>query len=268
MFEWIQQLFQSISMFHVLGILFIVILILYYIYINRDPNNMDVLPTLTPLNVRKDIVTPDVAQQMIVGSGGSTVMGFFSLQAGNRTTTYNNNFVPLMQVDNNWWLEISNTNIDDVSARLRVKTSKNGTTSSTTEDEIIPLPSIPKQKWVFIAILREGRRFDVVYDNRIVASHHLNQYPVVITSPLSIGSKGLDGKVIHVIINKTRLTPSDIERQRLIYVDTNNDILEDNYLFPSFPSLKLFAECPSGLPCDPITKAPLDNMYSWTTPYA
>jgi hypothetical protein len=30
----------------------------------------------------------------------------------------------------------------------------------------------------------------------------------------------------------------------------------------------MFVECPPGLPCDPITKPPTDNMYSWSTPYA
>lgn len=263
-----EGLLQSISMFHVLGILLIIVFILYYIYMNRDLGNTDVLTSLTPLNVKKDIVTADEVQKTILGSGGSTVMGFFSLQAGNRTTTYNNNFVSVIYVDNNWWLETSNTSASNVSARLRVKTLKKENGSNTPQNEIIDLPPIPKQKWVFIAILREGRRFDVIYDNRIVASHHLNHYPVVISSPLSIGSNGLDGSAIHVIINKNRLVPTEAERQRLMYVDTNNNITEDHYLFPSFPNLKMFVECPPGLPCDPITKPPTDNMYSWSTPYA
>ena len=52
-----EGLLQSISMFHVLGILLIIVFILYYIYMNRDLGNTDVLTSLTPLNVKKDIVT-------------------------------------------------------------------------------------------------------------------------------------------------------------------------------------------------------------------
>jgi hypothetical protein len=64
------------------------------------------------------------------------------------------------------------------------------------------------------------------------------------------------------------MSPDEVERQRVSYVDTNNDIVEDNYIFPSFPTIKLFTECPPGLPCDPIRKPPKNNMYEWSTPYA
>ena len=136
------------------------------------------------------------------------------------------------------------------------------------KQETIELPQIPKQKWIFIAILRDGRRFDIIYDNKIVASQRLEYYPVVISSPLSVGNKGLDGSVIHVIINGTRLTPNAVERERLTHVDTNNTVLEANSIDISFPGLKLFAQCPSGLPCDPITKPPNNNLVQWKTPYA
>jgi len=264
MFESFQQLFQSISILHIITVIIIIMIVLYYLYINRDAGNTDLLTALTPLNKKKDIATPDIVQQTILGSSGSTVMGFFLLQNGNRTSALNNNFISLMQVDNNWWLEVSHSPTTDIAARLRVQINKNGIN----EMEYIELPPIPKQKWMFVAILRQGRRFDVIYNNRIVASQRLRNYPVIISSPLSIGNDNLDGNVIHVIINKDRLSPDDIERQRRIYVDTNNDIIEHNYIFPLFPTWKLFAQCPSGLPCDNITKPPNDNMYSWSTPYA
>jgi hypothetical protein len=130
------------------------------------------------------------------------------------------------------------------------------------------LPPIPKQKWVFIAILRDGRRFDVIYDNKIVASHRLEFYPVIISSPLTVGGTGLDGKVIHVMVNSKRLNPYDIERERVARVDTNNMVLEANQIDTSLPGLKLFARCPPGLPCDPITTPPQNNLVQWNTPYA
>jgi len=135
-------------------------------------------------------------------------------------------------------------------------------------EEIIDLPNIPKQKWVFLAILRDGRRFDVIYDNQLVASHRLEYYPVIISSPLSVGNKGLAGSVLHVLVNGTRLTPSEVERTRVGYVDTNNTVLESSWIASSFPSIGLFAQCPSGLPCDPITKPPANNLFQWRTPYA
>jgi hypothetical protein len=148
--------------------------------------------------------------------------------------------------------------------RLQVRTQR-GTVKQT---EIIDLPPIPRQKWVFIAILRDGRRFDIIYDRQIVASHRTNDYPVVISSPLSIGYDKLDGSAIHVIVNGARLSPEYAERLRSTYVDTNNVILEDNPINLTLPNVSLLAQCPSGFPCDTITQAPLNNLVQWSTPYA
>jgi hypothetical protein len=116
--------------------------------------------------------------------------------------------------------------------------------------------------------LREGRRFDIIYDSKIVVSHRLEHYPVVISSPLSVGNKGLDGSVIHVMINNVRLSPNLVERERISRVDTNNTVLEGNVISMSLPNIRLLAQCPSGLPCDPITKPPSNNLFEWNTPYA
>ena len=250
-------------MAHVLAVLIIVVCVVYYIYKHTRLNTNDMLPKLTPLQIRQDIMMPDKTQNVILGSGGSTVMGFFNIQSGDRTTTYSHDYMPILFVDNNWWLEVAN-GASSTSARLRVQTNHGGQMTM----EHIELPPIPKQKWVFIAILREGRRFDVIYDNRIVASKRLTNYPVVISSPLTVGNTKVTGKVIHVIVAGSRLSPNDIERQRTIYVNTNNDILEDNPILTSFPTLKLAAVCPSGLPCDNITSPPRNGMLEWSTPYA
>jgi hypothetical protein len=135
-------------------------------------------------------------------------------------------------------------------------------------EEIIELPPIPQQKWMFIAILRDGRRFDIIYNNEIVASQILENYPVVISSSLSIGNTGINGSVIHVIINDKRLTPTQIERERVTRVNTNNMILEADSITMNLPGLNLFGQCPPGLPCDPITKPPTNNLLQWKTPYA
>ena len=221
---------------------------------------------MTPLSIKKDILTSDITQAKLLGGSGSTVMGYFNFKGGDRTVKFKDGYTPIIQIENNWYLEISPSPIgkDSTAARLRVQTNDGGTL----KQEIIELPQIPKQKWVFIAILRDGRRFDVIYDNKIVASQRLEYYPVVISSPLSIGNKGLDGSVIHVLINNERLTPIEVERERVAHVDTNNTVLESNSIDISFPGLKLFAQCPPGLPCDPITKPPSNNLVQWKTPYA
>ena len=256
--------FASQIIFGIILLLTTLYIIFYIIY--PGSGNKDILQKMTSLNVKKDIYNSDVTQTNILASSGSSVMGFFYLNSGDKTIKYSDGFTPLIQVQNNWYLEIAQSPIgtNNSAARLRVITNNKGTMS----DEIIELPQIPKQKWVFIAILRDGRRFDVIYDNKIVASQRLEYYPVVISSPLSIGNKGFNGSVIHVMINNTRLSPSEVERERVAHVDTNNTVLEANAIDMSLPGLKLFAQCPPGLPCDPITRPPNNNLLKWDTPYA
>lgn len=250
--------------FGVIVILIALYIIIYVIY--PGSGNNDILPKMTPLNTKSIIYNSDVTLKTLLGNAGSTVMGFFKLNDGDKTQKYTNRFTPLLQVENNWFLEISPAPAGQkqVAARLRVQTNNSGTLGF----EVIDLPQIPKQKWIMIAILRDGRRFDVIYDNQIVASQRLEYYPVVISSPLSVGNTGLDGSVIHVIVNGTRLSPGEVERERVAHVDTNNTVLEANAIDISFPGLKLFAQCPPGLPCDPITRPPKNHFLEWKTPYA
>jgi len=246
-----------------------VYLIVYVIY--PSVHTTEVLSKMTPLEKKTDIVMPDVAKSTLLGSSGSSVMGFIKIQNGDRTATFQKGgmaYVPLIQSEHNWYFEIMShpTDATSSSARLRVITAdpKNSNAS-----EVISLPSLPKQKWVFVAILREGRRFDVIYDDRIVASQRLRSYPVVVSSPLSIGAKGLAGSANHFVIKGERMNPLDVERERLAHVDSNQSLVEDNPILTSLPVFpSIVAECPSGLPCQPVTRPPSNPLYEWKSPYA
>ena len=245
---------------------------LYYYFFYLEDNIMDVLKELTPLSASKQIVTAEKTQSTLLEKGGSTVMGFFNILQGDRTAKYidklrPDEYTPIMEVADNWSFEISQGpgGVLDTNVRLRVKTKDS---SGSAAIQIMDLPSLPKQKWVCIAILRDGRRFDIMYDNKIVASQRLVSYPVIISNPLRIGNKKLSGSVIHVIICDRRLTPTEVDRERLKYVDTNNMVIEANIIDMSFPNIRLFSQCPPGLPCDPVTKPPRDNLLQWKTPYA
>ena len=249
-----------------------VYLIVYRIY--PGPDNKDILSSATPLHQKKNVLMPDRVQTDILGSGGTTVMGFFYLNQGDKTLHYGNTdqHTSLLQVENNWSLEVvpSPKEKKEYGARLRIQTQQ----ASRFQYETIPLPSIPKQKWVYLAVLREGRRFDIMYDNRLVASHRLEHYPVVIASPLSVGGKGLEGTVIHLMVNNRRLSPEEVDRERKIHVDTSGMVTDMKWNpthspdFPTFPALTITAECPAGLPCESVTAPPKRSLYEWKSPYA
>ena len=261
-----------------------VYLVVYRIY--PGPKNQEVLLDKVGLKEKKNVLMPDRVQTDLLGTAGSTVMGFFYLNQGDKTLRRGlaDVYTPLLQIENNWALEVtpSPKEKEGVSARLRVQTQHGGTF----KEEIIDLPSFPKQRWTHLAILREGRRFDVLYDSRIVASQRLEHYPVVIASPLSVGGKGLDGTAIHLTVNSRRLSPEEVERERKTHVDTNGMVTTMKWELPSSllpedldtswtssftswnPFASLRAECPAGIPCDTVTKPPSNTLYGWRSPYA
>jgi hypothetical protein len=249
----------------VIVVVIVVVIIILYSKSQDDGTTMIQNTTLS-LNNKTDIIMPDVVKKKILGNSSSTVMGFFKLNGGDRTVNYTTPYIPILQVENNWSLEISPTpqGTDHNVARLRVIVSKAGIN----ENKIIDLPELPKQRWVFIAILRDGRRFDVIYDNKIVASHRLDVYPVIIPSPLSVGNKGLDGLTNYIMINEKRMTPADVESIRRSYVDTNGIITEKAVISLSLPSIKFTDFCLPGFPCNFITAPPANNLVKWNSPYA
>ena len=258
-------------MISIIIVIIISIITCYIVYtIYNTTSNIIVIKSKMPLEIKKDVVMPDETMKNILGSAGTTVMAYIKLQEGDRTSQYSDKnkdkFIPVIQVENNWYSEIiiigiQSSNYKTNQARLRIKLF----TTDDKKEEIINLLPIPKQKWVFIAILREGRRFDVIYDNKIIASHRVDKYPVVISSPLSIGNSSLSGMITHVMYNKKRLSLNEVERERLAHIDSNNVVIEDTIL-STFPLNKITSQCPPGFPCT-IDKLQ-DSLNEWDSPYA
>jgi hypothetical protein len=61
-----------------------------------------------------------------------------------------------------------------VPAILKLKTVRD---SSSHFIESVSLPAIPLQKWTIVTVVKEGRRIDVYYGSKLVASKMLNYIP-------------------------------------------------------------------------------------------
>jgi hypothetical protein len=186
-------------------------------------------------------------------------------------------------------------------AQLIVKTEgpslHSGSTSITTSVsqkyiETFALPEIALQKWTFVTVAREGRRFDVYFNNRIVLSQKTLNMPISnVTngsmSGVTSGSSGLIGQLAVANLYNYRLSTKDVSEKYSQYADnrgrpylnvTGNPLnLSDvggilpNYasslsssLFGYIPSLSL---CPSGGCFNPPAIKPASPLYQWSTSY-
>jgi len=253
--------------------------------VNSSSNSYtDLLPSLTSLTAQTQILDSGSVKTTLLSQGGSTVAGFFNVQFGDRTsrmTDSNVEFTPpaltyttLVGVKGAFELQIapsrlffdvsggSNVQIPQSTAQLVVYTSHK-------EFDAIPLPPLPQQTWVFISILRDGRRFDVMYDDKIVASQRIDVYPLAIQNPLVIGDKALLGQAIHMFTKSTRATPSQISALRASYSDmTGQPPVKFPLPFLPIPFGNVQTACIPGIPCNPVSKPPNNAMKAWSSRYS
>jgi hypothetical protein len=234
----------------------------------------DLLKNEIPLSKATIVMNSDDVQKTLYGSDGSTIMLFVNARIGDKTPKYNGIHYPIASVDGAFSLEIAPTSIESklTPARLRVITVNQGA------EEIIDLPNFPLQKWVCVTILREGRRFDVMYDDTLVASKTLNNYPVIVAKELRVGSNFLLGKAIHCLVSDKRLHPTKVSQERANLVDTNGvpivggflsifkPVQETDFAELQIPSLSVLS-CPPGSICAGINTPPSNSMQRWFSNY-
>lgn len=91
------------------------------------------------------------------------------------------------------------------------------------QEETLVLPDIPFQKWTMITIAREGRRFDIYYNDALVLSKR-TQYMLASTAtfgPIIAGDPNLSGKVTDVDVVKTKKNMQDVQADYAKLADTN-----------------------------------------------
>ena len=171
-----------------------------------------------------------------------------------------------------------------------------GSTTSQKYIETLTLPPIPLQKWTMVTVARDGRRFDVYYNDTIVLSQKTMYMPISDPSNSNVsgttsGSNGLVGQLALANVYNYRLASQDVVAKYAEYADTrgrpylstatgysSNSLVDVAGLNPiSIPSLTLasfipaassLSLCPSGGCLTPPTVRPASPLYDWSSSYA
>jgi len=147
--------------------------------------------------------------------------------------------------------------------------------------ETISLPPIKLQKWTYVTIARDGRRFDIFYNDKLVATQKTSFMPVAtITagnmSGITSGSS-IDGQIALITLFNTRLSNSQVEANYAMYSDTRgmpyinsttNTILYSPTLTTNISSyVPNISLCPNGGCLNPPAIQPPSALYKWTPTY-
>jgi len=139
--------------------------------------------------------------------------------------------------------------------------------------EYLALPPIPLQKWCLVTIVREGRRFDIYYDNALVLSKktsYVLSTTTDTTKGVTAGGPGFTGYVAGANIMQSAVSGYDVVAQYSKETDTRGAPFvkipektlikaNDNSGF-NLPSLCLIGCGPKVMPSKPLM--------DWETQYA
>ncbi len=130
----------------------------------------------------------------------------------------------------------------------------------------IPCPVLPETKWTHVAIVIEGRRFNILYNGKVVASKLIPNMPNITSRGiLSSGSPMLNGQLAYVSFNNRAMSPDEI----MIEYNDTSDSRGRPYIDGSLSDIFSIFGCPAGL-CSsvPPSTPPSKAMMSWSTPYS
>ena len=145
--------------------------------------------------------------------------------------------------------------------------------------ETFILPPIPYQKWVMISISREGRRFDIYYNDTLVLSKYTstNIYNEVTNSLISIGNESINGQSGFFNLYKSIQSALNISTQYNSFINTRGSplfsappptISFDVNVSSQIGVASLPSICSSGDCIKSPTNPPAKPYYEWTSSYA
>lgn len=187
--------------------------------------------------------------------------------------------------------------------QLIVKTEGKSLTSGSTATqkyiETLSLPSIKLQSWTMFTVAREGRRFDVYYNDKIVLSKQTLNMPIssLVASNLRgvvSGSPSLVGVLTNATVAPKRYTIQDVQASYIQLADTRGqpyiipdknappstivsnltDATSASGVLPTVGSSMLPSFSGISIPCittncfSAPTVRPPNPLYDWSSPYA
>jgi hypothetical protein len=197
----------------------------------------------------------------------ATLMAYIYAMQNNKTATVGNTQKPIniLSVGNAVQLQLLPGGVSaPPKTVLVVKTQNPNPTEPNTET--FQILDFPQQKWVHTAIVREGRRYTVYYNGKVVSSVRTNFYPVVDSSTFILGDPSLIGEFVY-----PKIAPVPYRQEEIAAEIQKSASTRFEPIMPMDWSqlTKLSLGCPNGLFCFSTQGPPKESpLKMWKTPYA
>jgi hypothetical protein len=255
----------------VLVVVFFSLILALIVISNLRPSMFISLSPSSGAITQTNIGGPSDVRNNFMSPSAGTIIVYINYKANDKTSSLNNiKPIRMLELQNVLKIEmIPGNSKNQQTTKLSIKT--NAPSSSTIDGyEVFPIRNIPEQKWIHLAIVREGRRYTLYYNGEAIFSNRTIGYPVVNYSQLIIGDNRLSGIFALPKIAPTEYRLNDILSDLKATSDTRHKpYLPTDSIFPQFYFIMPTFGCPNGLFCFSTSSAPTQNpLKKWVTPYA
>jgi hypothetical protein len=247
-------------------LLFVAFVISYTVLSTVRPSfTTSLAPKQGRMNISTKLGGPGDARDKFLVPPGATLMVYLFCAVNSKTPQIGATQDPItiLQIGSTLQLQILPGGVS-TKPKTRLNILTQGPNSSY---ETIELADFPEQKWVHLSIVREGRRYTVYYNGKVVASQRTQYFPVINSSQFKIGDPRLQGQYVRPRLAPTPYHSDEIQQDMLSSSDTRHEPYKYNDVTAFFQYM--FSGCPKGLFCFSTPQTPSTNpLKMWQTPYA
>ena len=252
------ELYKTIPLIIIISLV-ITYIIIKYVY-TPTGNIEDITKGPFNLSTKNLLMSTEQSKSLLFSSNEFTLSMFIKLDAHDKTARIGGQPINIVQRTGIWAFQYIPSN----NPAYRFEIKRLGDISGFT-NQIIDLPPLPERKWVYLSILREGRRIDILYNDVVVGSAYLNTFPVIADKPVEAGDPTLSGTIVLVNGASSRYGVDDIRHEREARSDTRGKpyITGESDFNIVIPTIG----CPGG-DCSTVAANINRNNKVWSSPYA
>ena len=244
----------------------IALLITYSVITTVRPSATALLtPKSGPMNKPTNVGGPTDARELFLAPAGGTLMSYIFCAVNSKTPSIGSKQepIPIIRIGNVMRLELLPGGVSmPPKTRLMVQTQ-----GPTIREEEIQVADFPQQTWVHLVIVREGRRFTIYYNGKVVTSQRTTYVPAINSSRVTIGHQNLQGQFVYPRLAGIPYRIEDIQKELSQSSDTRHKPYTSGDVMDGLQ--RLFQGCPNGVFCFSTSGKPASSpLQMWQTPYA
>ena len=219
-----------------------------------------------PLSERSQVITGEQLRLPWTSTSGSTLLFYINPRVLDRTGVSGNEYADVVKIGSKQIFRIlvaPDAGRDQTLSPAQLVVYVNGHNLP----EIIDIPYFPLQRWSAVAIVKDGRKFNIYLNGKLTASHMCLAMPAYeSTQGITIGDPRLHGEIALMSLASYAMPPNEIREAVSETVDTSGKpYLSSNPLAIFIPDMS------PGLWCFFGNCANLQNispLQQWKSSYA